>query len=190
VAVITEGKRHDVRVARTLRFDAGTILVMDRGYVDYEWFGKLTDGVFFVTRLKDNALYAVEERRSVPERSHVRRDRVIRLTGGAAASKCPHPLRRVEVEDPDTGDVLVFLTNHPPALRGHDDRGHLQGSLADRAVLQGPQTEPQGQDLRGDQRQRAQDPALDGPDRHAGAQVSPAHGAVRLVPGQPGGPAA
>jgi len=113
VAVITEGKRHDVRVARTLRFDPGTILVMDRGYVDYEWFGKLTaDGVFFVTRLKDNALYAVEERRAVPERSHVRRDEVIRLTGVAAESKCPHPLRRVEVADPDTGDVLVFLTNH------------------------------------------------------------------------------
>src|SRR5712692_9989432 len=32
VVVITEGKRHDVRVARTLRFDAGTIVVMDRGY--------------------------------------------------------------------------------------------------------------------------------------------------------------
>src|SRR6266849_5176469 len=30
VVVITEGKRHDVRVARTLRFDPGTIVVMDR----------------------------------------------------------------------------------------------------------------------------------------------------------------
>jgi len=113
VAVITEGKRHDVRVARTLRFDPGTILVMDRGYVDYEWFGTLTvDGVFFVTRLKDNAVYTVEERRAVPERSHVRRDEVIRLTGVAAESTCPHPLRRVEVEDPDTGNLLVFLSNH------------------------------------------------------------------------------
>jgi len=113
VAVITEGKRHDVRVARTLRFDPGTIVVMDRGYVDYEWFGRLTtDGVFFVTRLKDNAAYAVEETRAVPERSHVRRDEVIRLTGVAAQSKCPHPLRRVEVQDPETGDTLVFVTNH------------------------------------------------------------------------------
>ncbi len=34
VVVITEGKRHDVRVARTLRFDPGTIVVMDRGYTD------------------------------------------------------------------------------------------------------------------------------------------------------------
>jgi hypothetical protein len=42
VVVITEGKRHDVRVARTLRFDPGTIVVMDRGYTDYAWFGPLT----------------------------------------------------------------------------------------------------------------------------------------------------
>ncbi len=113
VAVITEGRRHDVRVARTLRFAPGTILVMDRGYVDYAWFGQLTtDEVFFVTRLKDNALYEVVERRAVPERSHVRRDEVIRLTGVAAATKCPHPLRRVEVVAPATGDILVFVTNH------------------------------------------------------------------------------
>jgi hypothetical protein len=70
VVVITDGKRHDVRVGRTLRLAPGTILVMDRGYVDYAWFGRLTtDGVFFVTRLKDNARYRVVEDRRVPERS-------------------------------------------------------------------------------------------------------------------------
>src|SRR5574341_2008993 len=113
VVVVTEGKRHDVRVARTLRLEAGTIVVMDRGYVDYAWFGRLTtDGVFFVTRLKDNALYRVVERRPVPTRSAIRRDEVIELTGVAAATKCPHRLRRVEVDDPEHGGTLVFLTNH------------------------------------------------------------------------------
>ncbi len=113
VAVITEGKRHDIRVARQLRFEAGTIVVIDRGYNDYEWFGRLTtDGVFFVTRLKDNAVYEVVERRPVPERSNVVRDEVIRLTGADAPSTCPHLLRRVEVVDPDKGTTLVFLTNH------------------------------------------------------------------------------
>jgi Transposase DDE domain/Domain of unknown function (DUF4372) len=112
VVVVTEGKRHDVRVARTLRWDPGTIVVMDRGYVDYAWFGQLTTaGVFFVTRLKDNALYRVVERRRPPERSPVQRDEVIRLTGVAAETKCPHDLRRVEVYDPETDETLVFLTN-------------------------------------------------------------------------------
>jgi Transposase DDE domain/Domain of unknown function (DUF4372) len=113
VVVITEGKRHDVRVGRTLRLAPGTIVVMDRGYVDYAWFGRLTtDGVFFVTRLKDNACYRVIEPRRVPERSQIQRDEVIRLTGAAAETKCPHDLRRVEVYDPDKAETLVFVTNH------------------------------------------------------------------------------
>jgi hypothetical protein len=112
VVVVTEGKRHDVRVARTLRWDPGTIVVMDRGYVDYAWFGQLTTaGVFFVTRLKDNALYRVVERRRPPERSLVQRDEIIRLTGVAAETRCPHDLRRVEVSDPEKDETLVFLTN-------------------------------------------------------------------------------
>jgi Transposase DDE domain len=111
--VITEGKRHDVRVARTLGFAPGTILVVDRGYTDYRWFGELTaQGVWFVTRLKDAAVYAVIEDRRIPAQGRVERDQVIRLTGVGAAEKCPHALRRIEVYDPEKDETLVFLTNH------------------------------------------------------------------------------
>src|SRR6266568_2761439 len=49
-AVVTEGKRSELEVARSLRLEAGTILVIDRGYNDYEWFAEMTgEGVFFVT---------------------------------------------------------------------------------------------------------------------------------------------
>jgi IS4 transposase len=112
VAVITDGKRADIQVARTLRFEPGTILVMDRGYVDYAWFGQLTtDGVVFVTRLKADAAYHVMETRQPPARSHVRRDEIIHLAGAQAAKACLHALRRVEVWDPVQEQVLVFLTN-------------------------------------------------------------------------------
>jgi len=113
VVVVTEGKRHDVRVARTLRFDSGTIVVMDRGYTDYAWFGQLTrQGVWFVTRLKDAAVYEAVEERRIPMQGQVERDQVIRLTGVGAAEKCPHALRRIEVYDPEKDETLVFLTNH------------------------------------------------------------------------------
>jgi Transposase DDE domain/Domain of unknown function (DUF4372) len=113
VVVITEGKRHDVRVARTLRFDPGTIVVMDRGYTDYAWFGQLTaQGAWFVTRLKDTAVYEVVETRLLPLHGRVERDEVIRLTGVGAAEKCPQLLRRIEVFDPEKDVTLVFLTNH------------------------------------------------------------------------------
>ena len=111
-AVITEGRRHEVTVARTLTFPSGTILVMDRGYVDFAWFAALIrQGVFFVTRLKDNAVYTVLGTRAVPARGPVVRDELITLTGVRTAAKCPYPLRVVEVTDPDTGEPLVFLTN-------------------------------------------------------------------------------
>jgi hypothetical protein len=42
-AVITEGKKHEVRVARQMQFAPGAILVFDRGYTDYEWFMGLTE---------------------------------------------------------------------------------------------------------------------------------------------------
>jgi Domain of unknown function (DUF4372)/Transposase DDE domain len=113
VVVITEGTRPDVRVARTLRFDPGTVVVMDRGYVDYAWFGQLTaQDVFFVTRLKGHPTYKGVERRLVPARRAGLREDLIELTTWEAANKCPFRLRLVEIDDPDQQGTLTFLTNH------------------------------------------------------------------------------
>jgi hypothetical protein len=66
-AVITDGKTHELKVARKLPWEPGTIVVFDRGYIDYRWFMELTrQGVYWATRLKDNADYLVVERRPVP----------------------------------------------------------------------------------------------------------------------------
>jgi len=47
-AVITDGKTHELKVARKLRWEPGTIVVFDRGYIDYQWFVELTrQGVFW-----------------------------------------------------------------------------------------------------------------------------------------------
>ena len=37
-ALITDGKGSDITAAKMLSFEPGTVLVMDRGYNDYEWF--------------------------------------------------------------------------------------------------------------------------------------------------------
>jgi len=67
-AVITGGKKHEVRLARQMHFAPGAILVFDRGYTDYQWFTSLTEqGVYFVTRLKENADYGVVEKLEVPQ---------------------------------------------------------------------------------------------------------------------------
>ena len=47
-AVITDGKTSDVAVGRTLKFDKGTIVAMDKGYVDFRWWKQMEeDGVYF-----------------------------------------------------------------------------------------------------------------------------------------------
>ena len=111
--IITEGKVHDVKAAHQIYFAPGTVVVDDRGYNDYRLFAKWTDGgVYFVTRMKDNALFEVIEEREPPQNRNILKDQIIRLTGTGAQDKCPHLLRRVEVVREDTGGILVFLTNH------------------------------------------------------------------------------
>ena len=112
-AVITEGKVSDVKVAHTLKFDPGTIVVYDRGYNDYLLFGRWTDqGIYFVTRMKDNAVFEVVEEKPIPQNRNILKDQVIRLTGLKAEERCPHLLRRVEFYDEGKDTVLVFLTNN------------------------------------------------------------------------------
>jgi hypothetical protein len=66
-AVVTEGKTSEIKVARTLRFAPGTILAIDRGYIDYVWFRELTqEEVYFVTRMKALTSAWVEAKMRVP----------------------------------------------------------------------------------------------------------------------------
>jgi hypothetical protein len=111
-AVVTDGKTSDIRVARQLRFEAGTVVVVDRGYTDYQWFVDLgRQGVFFVSRLKDKAVYEVVEERKVPENRNVLRDEVI-FFPSLAEPKLEYFFRRVEIWDDAKQESIVFLTNH------------------------------------------------------------------------------
>lgn len=110
-AVITDGKTADVKVARRLKFEAGTIVVMDRGYEDHHWWRKLdADGVFFVSRLKDSTGYAIVEQRPQPAEP-ILRDEVIVLASEKDPEKAVR-LRRIEVWLEDKQDTIVFVTNH------------------------------------------------------------------------------
>lgn len=111
-AVITEGKVSDVKVVPQFHFAPGTIVVDDRAYNDYALFGRWTaQGISFVTRMKDNALYEVVGEKEVPQNRHILKDQLIELRGLGAIEKCPYPLRRIEAHDPGTDKILVFLTN-------------------------------------------------------------------------------
>lgn len=110
-ALVTDGKTHEIGPARMLSFDPGTIVAMDRAYVDYRLFASWCEaGVFFVTRAKSNMDYTVLERQKVPERGNVIANEIIELTGTRGA-ECPHRLRRVVVWDEERDREIVLLTN-------------------------------------------------------------------------------
>jgi len=111
-ALITDGEVNDVRVAQMLTFAPGTIVAIDRGYLDYALYQRWTMAdVGFVTRPRTNMLYTVLERRPRPARGPVLADEVIRLTSLHAADRCTVPLRQVMIWDPVQQRSLTFLTN-------------------------------------------------------------------------------
>ena len=110
-AHITDGKSSNIAVARGLKFQSGTIVVMDRGYVDYGWWDQLTQqGVYFVTRLKKDILWDEVESRKPPQNSNVIGDQIIRIRK-SVQYQMETKFRIVTILDED-GKELSFLTNH------------------------------------------------------------------------------
>jgi Transposase DDE domain/Domain of unknown function (DUF4372) len=109
--VITEGKRSDLAVARGLQLPKGSIVAMDRGYIDYRFLFRLhQDGVSFVTRQKVNARFTVTERFEVDWHCGLTSDQNVILRGQKAHAY-PAVLRRVGYRDSETGKHYVFWTN-------------------------------------------------------------------------------
>lgn len=111
-AALTEGKTGDITVARQLEFQKGAVVVFDKGYADYEWWLKLTRrGVFFVTRLKDDASYGILVQREVKTDGDIIRDEEILLT--KIQEEGPEAImRRIEVWVEEKQKTMVFLTNN------------------------------------------------------------------------------
>jgi hypothetical protein len=112
-AYISNGKKHDVTIARHLMLSPGSIVAMDRAYNDYKMFATWTEnGVYFVTRLKKNADYAVIKEFDVPKNRNILSDQLIMFTSDRARKHCCHPMRKVVVWDKVNERQLVLLTNH------------------------------------------------------------------------------
>jgi hypothetical protein len=113
--LLTEARRHDVTMARQMAIPAGSIVVMDRGYSDYALFAEWDrQGLFFVTRLKEGAVYEVFETLDVRSGGNVLSDQAITLTGVRGEKVCSGVLlRRIVVWDQFRQCELVLLTNMP-----------------------------------------------------------------------------
>lgn len=112
-ANVTEGNVHEINIARTLQLPKDSIVAMDKAYIDYELLGQWTSkGVYFVTRLKDNADIRVIKDNPVPKNRNIISDHIIELGADKARKNCPYHLRLIGVWDKKSGQFLELLTNH------------------------------------------------------------------------------
>ena len=110
---ISDGKLHDTKVLDLLVPEAGSIYLMDRGYVDFTRLYALhQSAAFFITRAKRNLQYVRRHSRPVDQATGLRCDQVIEFTGVCSRELYPEPLRRIVYRDAQTQKRLVFLTNN------------------------------------------------------------------------------
>jgi hypothetical protein len=111
-ALITEGKVADVTVAQGLEMPRGSVVVLDRGYIDYHLFERWSaQKVGFVTRLKRNVTCFVTQEHAVPSGSNIRSDETIEFHCFHAGRQIKGSYRRVKVWLEDKQEELVLLTN-------------------------------------------------------------------------------
>ncbi|AMD91800.1 transposase [Desulfomicrobium orale DSM 12838] len=108
-ATVTDAKTHESRIAQAMELPRGSIVVFDKGFISYPWFRILgAKGVFFVTRLKRNAVFKLLERRLVNRKTGVTSDHIIEVSSRGKSLR----LRRIGYRDQETGKHYEFLTNH------------------------------------------------------------------------------
>lgn len=108
--VMSDGKTHETAAAWNLPVPTGSIVVLDRAYLDYALlYHYQQKGLFFVTRLKSNSKWRRLGSREANKNKGVICDQDIALSG-KLAHKYPETLRRVKFKAAD-GNVYEFLTN-------------------------------------------------------------------------------
>jgi len=104
----------DVKAMDFILFEAGSIYVMDKAYIDFYRLCNLIDNqkAYFVTRAKKNMAFRRVYSQSVDKTLGVICDQTIKLTVPKSIKKYPNFLRRVKYRDNENGKVYEFLSNN------------------------------------------------------------------------------
>lgn len=109
---ITTGKVSDVGLLDSLTLPEGSVVVLDRGYVDFARLYRLVQReCSFVVRAKGNLSFNCIQVHPNDDKAGVWSDQTIMLTGERSKKGYPEPLRRVRYYDAVSCLELVFLTN-------------------------------------------------------------------------------
>lgn len=110
---MTDGRKHDVEIAKSLNLPSDSVVVADRAYLDfkllYKWHEK---GINFVIRLKEPITYIDVKENPLPEGKdeHILKDELVMLID--SKDKYPKKLRRVAVWDHKNQQTIELITNN------------------------------------------------------------------------------
>ncbi len=111
----SEAVKHDhTFLKEILNLAPGSIITFDKGYVDYAQYQEFTTkSIWYVTRLKDNAIYEARKEFDIPDDadSGVLKDEEIVLSYGDK-KKEKHIARRIAYWDSENGRLFEFITNN------------------------------------------------------------------------------
>jgi len=110
----TEAAKHDHVLLKDVDLPENSFICFDKGYVDYEQYEVFTGKkIWYVTRLKDNALYVAKQEFDIPDNAHtgVLKDEEIELSYGKN-KELKHKARRIAFGDDENGRVFEFITNN------------------------------------------------------------------------------
>jgi hypothetical protein len=107
--------RHDhMFLKEVFNLAAGSIITFDKAYVDYAQYEAFTkSSIWYVTRLKDNALYEAREEFDIPDDAHsgVLKDEEIIFSYGDKKQE-KHRSRRIAYWDSENGRLFEFIANN------------------------------------------------------------------------------
>jgi len=113
---LSDGKKHDVRAAQEIEFPEDSIVVADRGYVDYKWMKQLEkSGVSFVIRGKENQKFEYFKNdldKTKAENENIVDDWTVVPESTVSREKYGELLRMVQVFDPVNKSTFQLLTNN------------------------------------------------------------------------------
>ena len=111
----SEAAKHDHMFLQDAQnLPSGSIVTFDKGYVDYQMYEAFTvKSIWYVTRLKDNALYKARKEFDIPDDSDsgVLKDEEVVLLYGRDKSE-EHKARRIAYWDSENERLFEFITNN------------------------------------------------------------------------------
>lgn len=111
--IVTDGKVSDQAIMDKIMWEAGSIYLMDRGYIDFKRLYRINkSGAFFVTRLSKKISFKRVYSHLVDKNTGLICDQTIRLNSKFGLISYPSLVRRVRFYDEETKKDLEFFTNN------------------------------------------------------------------------------